>query len=172
MNKVLVVVDMQNDFIDQALGSKEAQMIVDHVAYKIATFSGTIFVTLDTHFDNYLETQEGQNLPVPHCIKDSEGWQLNSKIKQALSNKKYEVVEKHTFGSCELPQLIGKIKDLESIEIVGLCSDICVVSNAMLLKAHFPEIKISVDSKGCAGVSVESHEAALLTMKMCQIEIK
>ncbi len=172
MKDVLIVVDMQNDFIDQALGTKEAIAIVDHVVERIKQFDGEIFVTYDTHNENYMETLEGKNLPVPHCIKGSEGWQLNPKIAQALAMKKYHVVEKDTFGAKQLPQMILDQCKPKSIELLGLCSDICVVSNALLLKAHFPEVKIMLDSKGCAGVTPQSHEAALLTMKMCQIEIK
>lgn len=173
MEKILVVVDMQNDFIDAALGTKEAVAIVDNVVKKIQDFEGKILVTLDTHFANYMETSEGKNLPVPHCIKDTDGWQLNPKVKAALEGKDYRVIEKITFGSVDLPSMIaaefGSI-DLD-IELVGLCTDICVVSNALLLKANFPEAEMTVDASCCAGVTVEKHNAALETMKSCQIKV-
>lgn len=173
MKKILVVVDMQNDFIDAALGTKEAVAIVDNVVKKINEFEGDIFVTMDTHFGNYMETSEGKNLPVPHCIKDTNGWQLNSKVKTALENKKHIIVEKITFGSVNLPKMIIAEVGLNNfkIELVGLCTDICVVSNALLLKANFPEIDITVDASCCAGVTVGKHEAALETMKSCQINV-
>ncbi len=173
MQKILVVVDMQNDFVDGALGTSEAAGIVDRVVDKIKNFEGSIFVTLDTHSDNYMETAEGKKLPVPHCIKGTNGWQLNEKVKAALSNKAYTVLEKGTFGSVELPDEIRKIKgndDLE-IEFLGLCTDICVVSNVLLVKAYFPEETITVDAGCCAGVTPQSHKAALETMKMCQITV-
>ena len=174
MAKILVVVDMQKDFVDGALGTNEAVAIVDNVAEKIKNHDGDIIVTYDTHFENYMETQEGKNLPVPHCIKGTDGWQLDSKVQSALQNKKYKVIEKLIFGSTELPQYIKSNyneKEIE-IELIGLCTDICVVSNALLLKANFLETKISVDANCCAGVTVESHNAALTTMKMCQIEVE
>lgn len=174
MKKILVVVDMQKDFVDGALGSKEAVAIVPNVVKKIEEFDGEIFVTYDTHFENYMDTNEGKNLPVPHCIKGTEGWELNKEVMDALNNKAYTTVEKITFGSVDLPGLVGKVAGDEefSVELVGLCTDICVVSNALLLKANFPEMNIAVDATCCAGVTPESHEAALTTMKMCQIEVK
>lgn len=173
MGKVLVVVDMQNDFVDGALGTKEAVGIVGNVAARIAEFDGKIFVTLDTHGPDYLETAEGKKLPVPHCIKDTEGWLLNGKVLKALANKKYKTIEKKTFGSTNLVEELGRIREKEEIEVelLGLCTDICVVSNALLLKAHFPEISISVNAGCCAGVTPETHKAALETMRMCQIDI-
>lgn len=174
MKKILVVVDMQKDFVDGALGSKEAVAIVPNVVNKIKDFEGDIFVTYDTHFENYMDTNEGKNLPVPHCIKGTDGWELNEEVAKALVNRKYTPVEKITFGSVDLPGLVGKAAGDEAftVELVGLCTDICVVSNALLLKANFPEMNILVDAACCAGVTVESHEAALTTMKMCQIEVK
>ena len=174
MKKILVVVDMQKDFVDGALGSKEAVAIVPNVVNKIKDFEGDIFVTYDTHFENYMDTNEGKNLPVPHCIKGTDGWELNEEVAKALANRKYTPVEKITFGSVDLPGLVGKAAGDEAftVELVGLCTDICVVSNALLLKANFPEVNIAVDAACCAGVTVESHEAALTTMKMCQIEVK
>lgn len=174
MKKILIVVDMQNDFIDGVLGSEEAIEIVDNVVKKIIDFNGDIFVTYDTHFENYMKTAEGKKLPVPHCIKGSYGWRLNEKVALALQGKKYTEVEKITFGSVDLPEMIKNVvgKDGFAIELVGLCTDICVVSNALLLKANFPEAEISVDSTCCAGITPESHNAALKTMEMCQINIK
>jgi len=173
MKKVLVVVDMQNDFVDGALGTKEAVSIVDNVISKIKDFDGKIIATLDTHQHNYLETSEGKKLPVPHCIRMTNGWLLNDKVLNALSEKDYKTVEKKTFGSTKLVNEIRRIKSNEEIEIefVGLCTDICVVSNVLLLKAYFPEVKMTVDASCCAGVTPESHKAALETMKMCQIDV-
>lgn len=173
MKRVLVVVDMQNDFVDGALGTKEAAGIVENVVSKIRDFDGSIFVTMDTHQDNYMETAEGRKLPVPHCIKMTEGWELNEKVKAALSDKDYRTLEKGTFGSTALVDEVRKIKGGDEIEMefMGLCTDICVVSNVLLLKAFFPEDRITVDAGCCAGVTPESHKAALETMKMCQIDI-
>ncbi len=174
MKKILIVVDMQKDFVVGALGTPEAVAIVDNVVEKIKSHDGDIIVTYDTHFDNYMQTQEGQNLPVPHCIKDTDGWQLDGKVQSALENREYKTIEKLTFGSTELPEYIKQnynVNDIE-IELIGLCTDICVVSNALLLKANLLETKISVDAKCCAGVTVDSHNAALTTMKMCQIDVK
>ena len=173
MKKVLVVVDMQNDFVDGALGTKEAVGIVENVVDKIKNFDGKIFATLDTHDSNYMKTSEGKKLPVPHCIRLTNGWLLNEKVMNALSNKDYKTIEKKTFGSTKLVNEIGKFKGIDDIEIefVGLCTDICVVSNALLLKAYFPEVKMTVDASCCAGVTPESHKAALETMRMCQIDV-
>lgn len=173
MKKLLIVVDMQNDFVDGALGTKEAVAIVGNVVDKINTFDGDIIATFDTHFDNYMQTQEGKNLPVPHCIKGTDGWKLNQKVQSALDNKKHHTIEKPTFGSTELVKYIKQNYNPDEIEIelVGLCTDICVVSNALLLKANFLETKISVDASCCAGVTRDSHNASLLTMKMCQVNI-
>ena len=153
--KVLIVVDMQNDFIDQALGTKEAVGIVENVAKKIKGFDGKVIYTKDTHPENYLETQEGKNLPVKHCVKGSEGWQISAILPVKEDDT---VIEKPTFGSVELG-------------VYGLCTDICVISNALLIKAFLPEVKISVDASCCAGVTPESHKNALEAMKMCQISI-
>ena len=173
MKRFLVVVDTQKDFVDGALGSGDAVAIVPSVVEKIKSFDGEIFVTLDTHFDNYPETAESRKLPVPHCIKGTEGWQLDKNVTCALSDREYTAVEKPTFGSLELPRLIEASADGDdfSIEIIGLCTDICVVSNALVLKANFPEIPISVDSACCAGVTPQAHEAALATMRSCQIDV-
>lgn len=170
MRKILVVVDMQNDFIDGALGTPEAVAIIENVKNKIRSYDNKdIFVTMDTHEADYLNTQEGRNLPVEHCIRGTKGWQIRDDIAELLDRA--TVYEKPTFGSVTLADDIAEIasrRDIE-IEIIGLCTDICVVSNALLLKAKMPEVKISVDPACCAGVTPESHEAALKTMQMCQI---
>ena len=165
---------MQNDFITGSLGTAEAQAIIGAAAEKIKNFDGDIFITLDTHFDDYLTTSEGKMLPVEHCIKNTEGWKLNGEIQSALNGKKYEVVEKNTFGSVRLPKIIEERYSADEIEIelIGLCTDICVVSNALILKAYFPETPISVDVSCAAGVTKELHEAAAATMRSCQINIK
>ncbi len=173
MKKILIVVDMQKDFVDGALGSPEAVAVVDGVVKKIREHDGDIIVTYDTHFENYSETQEGKKLPVPHCIKGSDGWKLDSKVQEALDGREYKTIEKLTFGSTELPEYIKENYNPDEIEIelIGLCTDICVVSNALLMKANFLETKVSVDASCCAGVTVESHNAALTTMKMCQVNV-
>lgn len=174
--KILVVVDMQNDFIDGSLGTKEAETIVDNVVKKIDSFSGElIFATRDTHFNNYLSTQEGKKLNVIHCVQDTKGWELNSKVAAALNKKELvKYFNKNTFGSEELADSIYQlaIDNPVEVELIGLCTDICVVSNALLIKAKNPELPITVDSSCCAGVTPDTHAAALTTMKMCQIEVK
>lgn len=172
VRKILVVIDMQNDFIDAALGTKEAAAIVDAVKEKIRSYPVTdVIATMDTHGENYMQTQEGKYLPVPHCIKGSEGWQIRSDIAELLSGAK--IYEKPTFGSTSLAMDLKAISEAETIELelIGLCTDICVVSNALLLKAAMPEVKISVDASCCAGVTPEKHLAALETMRSCQIQI-
>ena len=166
--KLLVVVDMQNDFIDGALGSPEAVAIVPYVKKLIEGFDGKIFFTRDTHFDNYMDTQEGKRLPVPHCIKGTEGWQIRSEL-DALRTT--EAIDKITFGSTELVEVIGREENVESITFVGLCTDICVISNVMTVKAFYPEIPLIVDAKGCAGVTPDSHRTALSAMRMCQVDV-
>lgn len=167
--KILIVVDMQNDFITGSLGSEAAERIVPKVKEKIENFDGRIIFTRDTHSENYLDTQEGKRLPVVHCVKGSEGW----KICGELSEYAAEIVDKPTFGSLELPDVIRRSEDkIDEIELCGLCTDICVISNAMILKAAFPELKITVDSACCAGVTEESHQTALSAMKAVQIEIR
>ena len=172
MRKILVVVDMQNDFVDGALGSKEAVAIVDNVVNKINEFDGEIIVTYDTHFDNYMETREGKYLPVVHCLKNTNGWQLNDKVQKVLDTKEYTKIFKPTFGSTTLVGRFDEYTQFNTeVTLIGLCTDICVVSNAMLLKANYPEMNIVVDASCCAGVTPESHNAALTTMKMCQIDV-
>lgn len=174
MKKFLIVVDMQKDFIDGALGTKEAQAMVENALEKIRSFDGEIIATLDTHSENYLSTAEGKKLPVPHCIAESDGWQLDVRVEEALKRRGYTMVEKPGFGSTDLPHLLKHMAGDEEdifIELIGLCTDICVVSNALILKAHFPEAQMCVDSACCAGVTPESHRAALQTMAMCQIDV-
>ncbi|MBR2892667.1 MAG: cysteine hydrolase [Clostridia bacterium] len=168
--KILCVIDMQNDFIDGALGTNEAVAITDNVAKKIELYrknGDRVIFTRDTHYDNYMETQEGRNLPVPHCIKDTDGWQISSKLAVGDSL----IIDKPTFGSVQLSEYIAGLEGVDEVELIGLCTDICVISNAMLIKARLPEVRVSVDSACCAGVTPESHSNALSAMKMCQIEI-
>ncbi len=185
MKKILIVVDMQNDFVDAALGTKEAVAIVPAVIQKIKSYQGELVIaTRDTHQENYMETSEGRHLPVPHCIEGTSGWEIHSDVAEALAEVGAQIINKPTFGSVVLAEQITALvkgvdcaegeglnaSDLE-IELIGLCTDICVVSNALLLKANLPEAVIKVDASCCAGVTPESHEAALTTMKMCQIEV-
>ena len=171
--KVLIVVDMQNDFVDGVLGSKEAVSMIDTAVETITTFDGKVFYTQDTHGEDYLDTEEGRHLPVVHCIKGSQGWKIHPKIEKALLLKDATGIEKSTFGSEKLMGIIEKeVPDVESITLIGICTDICVISNAMLAKAHFQNTPVSVISSACAGVTPESHENALEAMKMCHIEIQ
>lgn len=174
MKHFLIVVDMQKDFVDGALGTPEAQKILPNVVDKILNFDGEIFATLDTHAANYLQTAEGRHLPVPHCIKGTPGWMLDDQVAAALEQKPCTRVEKLTFGSVLLPRLLYQAAGSEpfTVELVGLCTDICVVSNALMLKANFPEMPICVDSSCCAGVTPETHQTALETMRCCQIDVK
>lgn len=174
MKKLLVVVDIQNDFVDGALGTKEATAIIPNVVEKIKNWNGDILCTQDTHNLNYLETREGKHLPVEHCIYGTGGHSINNDVFNALvsstSGNDAEFLDKYTFGSTALPEII-RHKGYDYIELIGLCTDICVVSNALILKASFPETDIAVDASCCAGVTPESHNAALTTMKMCQINV-
>ena len=171
MKNYLIVVDMQNDFIDGALGTKEAEAIVDRVAEKIRGFDGEVIFTRDTHGEDYSQTQEGARLPVPHCIRGSVGWQIREGL---VSIRPCTVIDKPTFGSAELGAMLAQ-RDLEEkigeICVIGLCTDICVISNALLIKAFLPETPIVVDAACCAGVTPQSHRNALEAMKMCQITI-
>ena len=170
--KLLVVVDMQNDFIDGALGTKEAVAIVPAVKKKIQEFDGKVLFSFVTHFENYMETQEGKNLPVPHCIKGTDGWQIRKELDELRTE---DAIDKLTFGSSELGILLTQMNEkekIESITFIGLCTDICVISNAMLAKAFLPEVPIIVDAACCAGVTPESHKNALAAMKVCQIAVE
>lgn len=171
MQNILVVVDMQNDFIDGALGTAEAVAIVPKVAQKIREFSGKVLFTRDTHEENYMETQEGRNLPVPHCIRNTPGWEICPELENL---RKEMPIDKVTFGSVGLGELLREEdhKDnIGSITLVGLCTDICVISNAFLIKAFLPETEIIVDAACCAGVTPQSHCTALEAMKVCQIKV-
>ncbi len=171
MKKVLLVIDMQTDFVDGSLGTKEAQAIVPAVAEKIRGFDGEVIFTQDTHGEDYMSTQEGKFLPVLHCIKGTPGHAVIPELQEFTKDAK--VFLKGTFGSVDLAAYLKKRKEeIESIELVGLCTDICVVSNALLLKAAMPEMPIFVDSACCAGVTPEKHEAALETMRSCQITVR
>ena len=172
MQNVLVVVDMQNDFIDGALGTKEAVAIVPNVKAKIENFEGPVLFTRDTHGHEYMSTQEGQNLPVPHCIRGTEGWEIRAEL-EALRTT--EAIDKVTFGSSELPSKLlamNEVDPIESITFIGLCTDICVISNVMVTKAFLPEVPVIVDAACCAGVTPESHKNALEAMKVCQVKVE
>ena len=165
MKKTLIVIDMQNDFIDMALGTKEAAQIVPNVKKKIDEYvkrGDEIIFTRDTHSENYLETSEGKKLPVKHCIKGTKGWE----IYEGLYVEGAKIIDKPNFGWPNWHK-----ENLEEVEIVGLCTDICIVSNALIIKTQYPDIPVKVDSLCCAGVTPDSHESALVTMKMCQIDV-
>lgn len=173
--KILAVIDMQKDFINGSLGTKEAEAIVAGVAEKIRNFDGTVVYTRDTHTEDYLDTLEGKKLPVPHCIKGSEGWKIEPELEALRIERHSPVFDKDTFGSVELADFLtgrAKTEKLESIEFVGLCTDICVITNALVAKTVLPGVPVSVDAACCAGVTPQSHRTALEAMKMCQIEIK
>lgn len=176
--RVLVVVDMQKDFVDGALGTKEAQAIVPAVVEKIRAFEGLICATMDTHGEAYADTQEGRNLPVPHCIDGTPGWEMADAVFEALDGRadwQGTLFRKPAFGSVELMRYLAAYNEkdpIQEITLIGLCTDICVISNAMLLKAALPEVPITVDAACCAGVTPESHKNALAAMKMCQIRIE
>ena len=169
--KVLIVVDMQNDFIDGALGTKEAVQIVPNVKKKIEEFEGTVLFTRDTHDSWYLHTQEGEKLPVEHCIRNTDGWLIREELDDL---RETDPIDKDSFGSLDLAGQLLEMDEEEGIEeitLVGLCTDICVISNAMIIKAALPEVPIKIDAKCCAGVTPESHENALKAMEVCQMEI-
>ena len=172
MQDILIVVDMQNDFIDGALGTPEAVEIVPRVAEKIKAFQGKVLFTRDTHPADYLSTQEGRNLPVVHCVKGTPGWEIRSEL-MALCET--EPVDKPTFGSTRLGEVLVGLNTLDpiaSVTLIGLCTDICVISNALLVKAYLPEVPITVDAACCAGVTPLSHKNALEAMKVCQIRVE
>lgn len=166
--KFLIVVDMQNDFISGSLGSEQALAIVPNVVEKVKSFDGQIIFTRDTHYEDYLTTQEGVNLPVKHCIKNTEGWQICNELSPFAKT----VVDKETFGCIDLPKILSDYGEVDEIELCGLCTDICVISNAMIVKSAFPSAKVTVDSSCSAGVTNESHQTALDAMKAVQITIK
>ena len=174
--EILVVVDMQKDFVDGALGTKEAVEIVPQVVRRVAdgTERGeTVIFTRDTHEENYMDTQEGRKLPVPHCIRDTDGWQIIDQLQEYAD--KTQPIDKPTFGSvdmCSALQIVNQQMPIRKVTLIGLCTDICVISNAMMIKAFMPEVEVAVDARCCAGVTPESHKNALEAMKMCQITIE
>lgn len=171
MQNVLLVIDMQNDFIDGSLGTPEAVKVVTNVAKKIEEFSGRVIFTRDTHEENYMETQEGKNLPVIHCIRNTKGWEICEELKKYQTE---EVFDKPTFGSMELGAFL-KAEDqkekIGKITVIGVCTDICVISNVLLIKAFLPEVEIEVDASCCAGVTPQTHLNALEAMKVCQVKV-
>lgn len=170
--KYLIVVDMQNDFVTGVLGTEEARNILPAVAAKAKAFEGRVIFTRDTHRQDYMDTQEGKYLPVPHCIQGSQGWQLADELESLRAEKNLPVYDKVTFGCPQLARDLARENEqnpIESIELIGVCTDICVVSNALTIKAHLPEVPIHVDPACCAGVTPQAHEAALATMRSCQI---
>ena len=174
--KVLVVIDMQKDFTTGALGNPQTAAVVGNVAAYIEKFrkeekDGKIIATLDTHGENYMETQEGKNLPVPHCIRGTEGWMLEDAVDKALGQDCIKL-EKVTFGAVDLPFAVGRDADIEEFQLIGVCTDICVISNAMILKAAFPEVPIKIIADCCAGVTPESHRNALNAMAACQFIVE
>lgn len=172
MRKILIVIDMQNDFVDGSLGTKEAMAIIPNVVEKIKSYQkDDIFATRDTHEHDYLSTPEGKHLPVEHCIYGTDGWQLVPEVKILLAG--VEIIDKPTFGSTTLVEILKMVREAEPIEIemIGLCTDICVISNALLLKAALPDVEITVDASCCAGVTPKLHEEALDVMESCQINI-
>lgn len=171
MDKLLVIIDMQNDFIDGALANPAAQAIVPGIVEFIKTWPGKVGITLDTHKENYLETQEGKKLPVPHCIINTPGHELNSQIAEVINNKINYTIMKPTFGFNDWKKY-GLNKHFDEIVLVGTCTDICVVSNALAIKAACPETEVTVLADLCAGLSAEKHEAALEVMRSCQINVK
>ena len=172
MKELLVVIDMQNDFVTGSLGTKEACAITEKVRQKIVSWTaegGEVVFTRDTHGENYLETQEGRKLPITHCIRGSEGWEIIPQLQPFAGDSR--IFDKPAFGSVELAEYI-RGGGYEAVEMIGACTDICVVPNALLDKAYVPELPVSVDASCCAGVTLESHHAALCTMRMCQILVK
>ncbi len=172
--RYLVVVDMQHDFVDGALGTPEAQAIVASVTAKAQAFDGTVVFTKDTHYSDYLQTLEGKNLPVEHCLHGTPGWELMPELQAIRDERNSFVFEKTTFASLDLAMWLAEenvAEPIESIELIGLCTDICVVSNALLIKGWIPEVPLKVDASLCAGVTPDSHKAALATLRSCQVEV-
>lgn len=176
MRKILIVVDMQNDFVTGALGSEDAQKILPGVRAKIDAYhkeDAEVIFTRDTHGEDYMQTNEGKHLPVPHCIKGTDGWQICSELTDGVTSE-YKTVDKPTFGFLGWKDVLASEtadgSDLD-IEMIGVCTDICVVSNALILKALYPEATVRVDAGCCAGVTPEAHAAALVTMRACQVDV-
>ena len=174
MSKALVVIDMQNDFVDGALGSAEAKGIVGKVVEKIRKCKEEgymIYATQDTHDKYYMESQEGERLPVVHCIKGTHGWEIVSEVHREIDEHLYQTYEKSVFGCVPLARALARKGKLEEIEVVGVCTDICVISNVLLFKSFMPEVRIVVDSSCCAGSTVEKHKEALSVLKSCQVDV-
>lgn len=167
--KTLIIIDMQNDFITGSLANKDAEAIIPGIVNYIKSFDGNIILTRDTHFKDYLSTQEGQYLPVEHCIYKTEGWEVHNDIKEALRTKQFDYVDKNTFGYPNWGS--AYIYESDEVILVGTCTDICVVSNALILKATYPNLKVTVLSDLCAGTTKENHEAALKVMGTCQCQV-
>lgn len=175
MKDFLIVVDVQKDFVDGALGTPEAQQMLPILLEKVRRFNGTVILTQDTHTPGYLDTQVGKQLSIPHCIEGTPGWEFAGELETLRANCRYAVYRKPTFGSVRLAADLRSLYEqggLASVELVGLCTDICVISNALLLKANIPELPIYVDASCCAGVTPEKHRAAMEVMKSCQIIVK
>ncbi len=173
-HEILIVVDMQNDFISGSLGTAEAQAILPAAVKKAESFAGQLVFTMDTHYEDYPQTQEGKLLPVSHCVRDTEGWRLAAPLEEIQKRTGAPVYEKGAFGSVQLAQDLAmrhKANPIERVELIGLCTDICVVSNALLIKAFLPEVPVAVDASCCAGVTPQKHDAALETMRSCQVEV-
>ena len=174
MNKYLIVVDMQNDFIDGSLGTAEAVNVVPEVVRAARGFAGPLIFTRDTHDEDYLDTQEGRNLPVEHCIKGTRGWEIRDELMEIATERHSMIFDKPVFGSAHLAGCmsgINRVTPIDEICLIGVCTDICVISNALLLKAALPETLISVDASCCAGTTPEKHCEALDIMESCQIKV-
>ena len=173
--KKLIVIDVQNDFVTGSLGTKEAQAMLPHLIEKVKNYDGEILMTRDTHGTDYMETQEGKHLPVPHCILGTEGWELTAELETIRKERDIKVYNKPCFGSLDL---VADLKaayeqgELDSVELIGICTDICVVSNALMIKSTMPELPMCVDASCCAGVTPEKHAAALEVMRSCQVIVK
>lgn len=167
MKKALIVIDMQKDFVDGTLANPDAQAIVRPIANYVLAYDGAVIATRDTHTENYLDTAEGKKLPVAHCIQGTEGWEIVPEIAEALRAKNALILDKPTFGYLGW----GVIGEFEEVELVGTCTDICVVSNALILKAMFPDLVVTVNAALCAGTTKENHDAALAVMRCCQVEV-
>lgn len=167
--KLLVVVDMQNDFIDGSLGTDAACAVVERVCKKLDDWDGRVCFTMDTHYEDYPETIEGAHIPVPHCISDTPGWRLNQSV-EARKNADSFVVYKESFGTTDLINIVNML-EIEQVQLVGVCTDICVISNALLLRSSCPQIQISVDASCCAGTTPENHAIALVIMRQCCVDV-
>ena len=173
--RYLIIIDVQNDFVSGSLGTAEARQMLPALLKKASEFEGKIIMTKDTHGDDYPDTQEGKKLPVPHCVKGTAGWEFPEALEKIQKEKQAKVYEKSCFGSRELAEDIRRLYEegkIDSVELTGLCTDICVVSNALLIKAAAPELPVSVDASCCAGVTPQKHEGALEVMESCQVTIE